>query len=118
LGRVREFSSDDTVLALDIEHYPGMTEASLQDMAAVAVARFGLAGVRVVHRIGYLAAGEAIVLVVVSAAHRSASFQACEFLMDDLKTQAPFWKKEITAAGARWVEARSNDAAAWRRWQS
>jgi molybdopterin synthase catalytic subunit len=102
--------------ALELEHYPGMTERAIAAMADEALRRFALRGVRVIHRIGTLAPQDQIVLVAVTAMHRGAAFQGCEFLMDYLKTQAPFWKKETTPGGARWVDARAADDAALARW--
>ncbi|MCR5864860.1 molybdenum cofactor biosynthesis protein MoaE [Aquincola sp. J276] len=104
------------VSLLELEHYPGMTERAIEAMIDEAQRRFGIRGARVVHRIGPLALNEQIVLVAVAAAHRGEAFQACEFLMDYLKTQAPFWKKEHCADGARWVDARVADDAAAARW--
>ena len=120
VGTVRERSpradEGQGVSMLELEHYPGMTEAAIEAMIDAAHARFNLLGVRVIHRVGALAPGAQIVLVAVSSAHRADAFAGCEFLMDYLKTQAPFWKKEHTAAGARWVDARIADAAALARW--
>ena len=104
------------VLGMELEHYPGMTEKSIMDMIAEAHRRFDIYGARVVHRVGQLAPLDQIVLVAVTSRHRGVSFQACEFLMDYLKTQAPFWKKEQTAQGAEWVDARVSDDAALKRW--
>ncbi len=104
------------VTSMELEHYPGMTEKSIEAMIDQALQRFDIFAARVVHRIGLLQPLDQIVLVVVSSAHRGESFQACEFLMDYLKTQAPFWKKEATAEGARWVDARVSDDAALARW--
>ena len=104
------------ISVLELEHYPGMTERSIEAMIDAAFQRFDIRGARVVHRVGPMRPTEQIVLVVVSSAHRGQAFQACEFLMDYLKTQAPFWKKETTPAGARWVDARVADDAAARRW--
>jgi molybdopterin synthase catalytic subunit len=101
---------------MELEHYPGMTEKSIEAMAQAAFARFDILGARVIHRVGLLAPPDQIVLVAVTSAHRGQSFQACEFLMDYLKTQAPFWKKETTPGGARWVDARVSDDAALARW--
>lgn len=112
VGTVR----DRNVMSMELEHYPGMTEASIEAMIDVAMERFDIFGARVVHRIGHLLPLESIVLVAVTSAHRHASFQACEFLMDYLKTQAPFWKKEHTAHGSHWVDARVSDDAALARW--
>ena len=107
---------DDTVASMELEHYPGMTEKSIEAMIDAAHERFDIFGARVIHRVGLLMPLDQIVLVAVTSAHRGASFQACEFLMDYLKTQAPFWKKEATAQGARWVDARVSDDAALARW--
>ena len=104
------------VLDMELEHYPGMTERAIEAMVDEAHRRFDIFGARVVHRIGLLRPGEQIVLVAVTSAHRGQSFQACEFLMDYLKTQAPFWKKERTPEGEHWVDARSSDDAALARW--
>lgn len=104
------------ISALELEHYPGMTESAIEAMIDAAHARFDILGARVVHRVGVLQPLDQIVLVAVTSAHRGQAFQACEFLMDYLKTQAPFWKKETTAAGAHWVDARVADDAALARW--
>ena len=116
LGTVRDRNAGDAVSTMELEHYPGMTERSIEAMIDAAMARFDLLGARVIHRVGLLKPLDQIVLVVVTSAHRGESFQACEFLMDYLKTQAPFWKKEQTATGARWVDARVSDDAALARW--
>jgi molybdopterin synthase catalytic subunit len=117
IGTVRELSDGAAVSAMELEHYPGMTERAIEQMIDAACERFAVRRARVIHRIGHLAAGDQIVLVAVSSAHRGAAFQACEFLMDYLKTQAPFWKKEHTADGAaHWVDARVSDDEALRRW--
>ena len=121
LGTVRDRNLQGDVHAasvqsLELEHYPGMTEKSIEAMIDEAHRRFDILGARVVHRIGVLAPTEQVVLVVVASAHRGESFQACEFLMDYLKTQAPFWKKESTPTGAHWVDARVSDDAALARW--
>lgn len=104
------------VLSMELEHYPGMTEKSIEAMIDEAFRRFDLYGARVIHRVGLLQPLDQIVLVAVTSAHRGESFKACEFLMDYLKTQAPFWKKEQTPEGARWVDARVSDDAALARW--
>ena len=104
------------VLGMELEHYPGMTEKAIEAMIDEAHRRFDIFGARVVHRVGQLQPGEQIVMVAVTSAHRGQSFQACEFLMDYLKTQAPFWKKEQTPQGAHWVDARVSDDAALARW--
>ena len=116
VGTVRDHGGDQDILQMELEHYPGMTEAAIEVMLDTAQRRFDIRAARVVHRVGVLAPADQIVLVAVASAHRGQAFQACEFLMDYLKTQAPFWKKETTAAGARWVDARSSDDAALRRW--
>ena len=119
VGTVRDRNAGDgagTVAAMELEHYPGMTEKSIEAMAHEAFCRFDILGARVIHRVGLLAPPDQIVLVAVTSAHRGQSFLACEFLMDYLKTQAPFWKKETTPTGARWVDARVSDDAALARW--
>ena len=116
VGTVRDRNEGDQVSSMELEHYPGMTEKSIEAMIDAAHQRFDIFGARVIHRVGLLAPLDQIVLVAVTSAHRGASFQACEFLMDYLKTQAPFWKKEETAQGARWVDARVSDDAALARW--
>jgi molybdopterin synthase catalytic subunit len=115
-GMVRDRQGAATISHMELEHYPGMTEAATEAMIDAAHRRFDIIAARVVHRVGVLEPLQQIVLVAVSAAHRGQAFQACEFLMDYLKTQAPFWKKEHTAQGARWVDARASDDAALRRW--
>ena len=112
----RAAQEGDTVSSMELEHYPGMTEKSIEAMVDEAFARFDIFGARVIHRVGLLQPLDQIVLVAVTSAHRGQSFEACEFLMDYLKTQAPFWKKEQTAQGARWVDARVSDDAALARW--
>ncbi len=118
IGTVRDRNGGlaGEVSAMELEHYPGMTESAIELMIEQACARFDIRGARVIHRVGLLQPGEQIVLVAVSSAHRGQAFQACEFLMDYLKTQAPFWKKESTPEGARWVDARVADDAAAARW--
>jgi molybdopterin synthase catalytic subunit len=116
IGTVREHNDGSGVSLMELEHYPGMTERAIEAMIEVALQRFNIRGARVVHRIGPMAVGEQVVLVAVSSAHRSQAFAACEFLMDYLKTQAPFWKKEHTPEGARWVDARVADDEALKRW--
>lgn len=116
VGTVREHSSGAAVSQMELEHYPGMTEAAIEAMVDEAFARFDIRGARVIHRVGLLQARDQIVLVLVSSAHRGQAFQACEFLMDYLKTQAPFWKKEYTPDGAHWVDARVADDEALARW--
>ena len=106
----------DEVSAMTLEHYPGMTEKSLEAIVAEADGRWRLLGARVIHRFGRLVPGERIVFVGVASSHRGDAFAACEFIMDYLKTRAPFWKKEETPQGGRWVDARESDDAAARRW--
>ena len=117
VGLVRDFAADGPVAAMTLEHYTGMTERELARIEAEARARWPLADSLVIHRYGRLEPGERIVLVVTAAAHRQAAFDACQFLIDWLKTKAPFWKKEEGPAGARWVEAEAADDAAADRWQ-
>lgn len=107
---------NDEVQAMELEHYPGMTEKSIEAMIDEAHQRFDFYAARVVHRVGRLQPADQIVLVAVTSAHRGESFKACEFLMDYLKTQAPFWKKEQTPEGAHWVDARVTDDEALARW--
>lgn len=116
VGLVRDMNEGAGVSAMELEHYPGMTEKALEKIAAEARQRWDIYGVRVIHRVGKLAPGDQIVLVAVSSAHRGEAFAACEFVMDYLKTQAPFWKRESTPEGARWVEARESDDKAASRW--
>ncbi len=116
VGTVRDRNDGASVSTLELEHYPGMTEKAIEAMIDAAHARFTLYGARVVHRVGPLLPQDQIVLVAVTSAHRGEAFAACEFLMDYLKTQAPFWKKEQTPEGARWVDARVSDDAALARW--
>ena len=116
VGTVRDRSEGADVSRMELEHYPGMTEKAIDAMIDAAVARFDIRAARVIHRVGVLDAQDQIVLVAVTSAHRGSAFDACEFLMDYLKTQAPFWKKEHTPQGARWVDARSHDDAALQRW--
>lgn len=117
VGYVRDFNDGQEVAGLFLEHFPGMTEKALLAIEAEAHRRWPLLGVELIHRVGHLQPGEAIVFVAVLSAHRQAAFQACEFIMDYLKTRAPFWKKEDTATGSRWVEGRASDQAALQRWQ-
>ena len=117
VGTVRDMNEGASVAELELEHYPGMTEKALEDIVARACVRFRLADALVVHRVGPMRPLDQIVLVVTLSAHRGEAFAACEFIMDYLKSEAPFWKKEQTPDGARWVDARSSDAAALKRWQ-
>ena len=115
-GLVRGQENGRDIRALVLEHYPGMTEKSLRAIVDEAATRWPLLGVVIIHRIGELLPGEQIVFVGISSAHRAAAFAACDFLMDYLKTQAPFWKKEATPQGHRWVDARVSDDQALQRW--
>ncbi len=119
VGTVRDMNEGDAVSELELEHYEGMTEKSIEAMIDEALKRFDIYAARVIHRVGKLAPLDQIVFVAVTSAHRHESFQACEFLMDYLKTQAPFWKKEQTPhanQASRWVDARTSDDAALNRW--
>lgn len=116
-GLVRDLSGTTSIIAMELEHYPGMTEKSLQSIADQARERWQLDQVTVIHRVGKLLPDDQIVFVGVSSAHRGDAFVACEFIMDFLKTQAPFWKKEFTRDGAHWVEAKSSDQQSAERWQ-
>ncbi len=116
IGTVRDRNDGSPVSAMELEHYPGMTEKAIEQMIDEAFRRFDIRAARVIHRVGPLQLQDQIVLVVVTSAHRAESFRACEFLMDYLKTQAPFWKKERTPQGERWVDARVADDAALQRW--
>ncbi len=117
IGLVRDMNDGDAVLGMTLEHYPGMTEKALAGIVAEAKRRWDIADALVIHRVGELKPLDQIVLVAVTGAHRGAAFAACEFIMDYLKTRAPFWKKEQTAQGARWVEARTSDDQAAERWR-
>ena len=116
IGVCRDINEGDSVAAMTLEHYPGMTERSIEAIIDQAIARWQVTDARVVHRVGDLLPLDQIVFVAVAAEHRGAAFAACEFIMDYLKTQAPFWKREQTPAGARWVDARTTDEAAAARW--
>jgi molybdopterin synthase catalytic subunit len=116
VGTVRDRNDGSAVASMELEHYPGMTERAIEAMIDQAHARFDILGARVIHRVGLLQPLDRIMMVAVVSAHRAESFRACEFLMDYLKTQAPFWKKEETPDGARWVDARVADDAALARW--
>lgn len=117
VGLVREVAHDGALEAMLIEHYPGMTEKALGQIAQQAAARWPLLGVRMIHRVGTLPAQAQIVLVATTSLHRQAAFEACAFMMDYLKTEAPFWKKEIGAFGEHWVEARASDEQAKQQWK-
>jgi molybdopterin synthase catalytic subunit len=113
---VRDLNDADAVVTMTLEHYPGMTEKALAAIESEARARWDLLDVRIVHRVGELRPLDQIVLVAVTSAHRGDAFSACEYIMDFLKTRAPFWKKELTPSGARWVDARTSDDVAAERW--
>jgi molybdopterin synthase catalytic subunit len=117
IGAVRDVNDAASVAALTLEHYPGMTEKALEAIVGEARQRFDVLDVLVIHRVGTLAPLDQIVLVAVTGAHRGEAFDACRFVMDYLKTRAPFWKKEMTADGPRWVDARTSDDDAARHWQ-
>ena len=117
VGTVRDVNQQQSVTSMELEHYPGMTEKAITEIAQQAEQRWALYGVTVIHRVGLLKPKDQIVLVAVSSMHRGDAFQACEFIMDYLKTLAPFWKKEQTPAGASWVDARESDHTAAKRWQ-
>ena len=116
VGTVRDRNDGSSVASMELEHYPGMTEKSIEAMIDEALKRFDIFGARVIHRVGLLQPLDQVVMVAVTSAHRGESFDACEFLMDYLKTQAPFWKKEDTPEGARWVDARVSDDQALAKW--
>jgi len=116
VGLARDSNEGSGVAAMTLEHYPGMTEKALAALVEEANSRWALLDVTLIHRVGRLLPGDPIVLVVVAGSHRGEAFAACEFIMDALKTRAPFWKKEETTAGERWVEARASDDAAAARW--
>lgn len=116
VGTVRS-TPDEPVVALELEHYAGMAERTIAEIVDEARRRWQIAGVRVIHRVGRLAAGERIVFVGVAAPHRGDAFAACEFIMDYLKSRAPLWKKAVTATGAAWLESRERDGAAAARWK-
>ncbi|WP_213956421.1 MULTISPECIES: molybdenum cofactor biosynthesis protein MoaE [unclassified Variovorax] len=116
VGTVRDRNDGSAVASMELEHYPGMTEKAIEAMIDEAQRRFDVLGARVVHRVGLMQPLDQIMMVAVVSAHRGQSFEACEFLMDYLKTQAPFWKKEQTPEGARWVDARVADDKALARW--
>lgn len=117
VGLVRDISEHSEVSELTLEHYPGMTEKALQVIVDQAAQRWQIIDARVVHRVGRLRPSDQIVLVAVATEHRGDAFAACEFIIDDLKTRAPFWKREVTPSGARWVEARQADEQASERWR-
>ena len=116
IGLVRDMSTEASVSEMTLEHYPGMTEKALAEIVEEAKRRWSMEDALVIHRVGTLRPTDQIVLVVVASTHRGEAFAACEFIMDYLKTRAPFWKKEQTADGARWVDARESDETAAERW--
>ena len=117
VGVVRDVNEGDSVSQMELEHYPGMTEKSIEDIIAQACGRWAVLDTLVIHRVGVLEPTDQIVLVIVASGHRGDAFAACEFIMDYLKTRAPFWKKERTAQGSRWVDARASDDIAAERWR-
>jgi molybdopterin synthase catalytic subunit len=117
IGQMRDINDGERVEALYLEHYPGMTELALEKIVGEAGRRWQIQHCRVVHRVGVLLPTDPIVLVAVASQHRKEAFQACEFIIDYLKTKAPLWKKETTAAGERWVDARESDDAAMLQWR-
>lgn len=117
IGQVRDLNQGDTVSQLTLEHYPGMTEKALEAIVSQAQSRWDIFDAIVIHRVGTLQPTDQIVLVAVSSAHRGEAFKACEFIMDYLKTEAPFWKKEVTNQGERWVDAKLTDDDARERWK-
>jgi len=118
LGLVRDLNEGESVCRMTLEYYPGMTERALEKIASEAKVRWQLSDLTIIHRVGELAPTDPIVLVITASAHRKDAFESCEFIMDYLKTQAPFWKKEVTHDGERWVEARDSDEDAAARWQA
>ena len=118
VGLVRDANDGQAVKGMTLEHYPGMTERALEDICAQASARWDILDLVVIHRVGALVPGDRIVMVGVASGHRGEAFAACEFVMDYLKTRAPFWKKESTGSGERWVEARASDDQAAERWKA
>jgi molybdopterin synthase catalytic subunit len=116
IGQVRDVNEGDTVSQLTLEHYPGMTEKALEAIVSQAQSRWDIFDALVIHRVGTLQPTDQIVIVSVSSAHRGEAFKACEFIMDYLKTEAPFWKKEVTSAGEHWVEEKQTDEDARERW--
>lgn len=116
VGYVRDYNDGQEVAGMTLEHYPGMTEKALAGIVEQAGQRWPLLGVEIVHRVGHLQPGEPIVFVGTASSHRQAAFDACNFIMDYLKTRAPFWKREDTPEGSRWVDGRDSDQSAARRW--
>jgi molybdopterin synthase catalytic subunit len=118
VGLMRDINEGDAISTMTLEHYPGMTEKALEAIVAEAHERWDLIGIRVIHRVGELKPQDPIVMVAVTSAHRGEAFQACEFIIDYLKSRAPFWKKEHTPEGERWVDARHTDKTAEERWST
>lgn len=118
VGLVRDINEGESVSAMTLEHYPGMTEKALSEIAQEAQQRWPLQGITIIHRVGELLPSDQIVLVITASRHRHAAFESADFLMDFLKSKAPFWKKENTADGARWVDARESDEVALARWKT
>ncbi|MDP3086759.1 MAG: molybdopterin synthase catalytic subunit MoaE [Methylotenera sp.] len=116
IGQVRDLNDGDTVSQLTLEYYPVMTEKALESIVMQAKSRWDIFDAIVIHRVGTLQPTDQIVMVAVSSAHRGEAFKACEFIMDYLKTEAPFWKKEVTSSGAHWVDAKQTDEDARKRW--
>ena len=116
IGLMRDINEGDRVVSMNLEHYPGMTEKALRNIVDEADQRWELLGCRVVHRVGEMRPTDPIVVVAVASSHRGEAFRACEFIIDYLKTRAPFWKKELTATGGRWVDARHSDTQAEGKW--
>jgi len=117
VGQVRDLNDGNTIATLTLEHYPSMTEKSLETIVSQAKSRWNIMDATIIHRVGTLQPLDQIVLVAVSSAHRNEAFSACEFMMDYLKTEAPFWKKEATAEGEQWLEAKETDETARKRWE-
>ena len=118
VGLVRDINEGQNIQAMTLEHYPGMTEKALSEIAQEAQQRWPLQGITIIHRVGELLPSDQIVLVITASRHRHAAFESADFLMDFLKSKAPFWKKENTADGARWVDARESDEVALARWKT
>lgn len=116
IGQVRDFSDCSNIIKMRLEHYPGMTEKSLSTIESEARSRWSLLDITIIHRVGELYPGDQIVLVLVASQHRAQAFLACDFIMDYLKTSAPFWKKELTSSSERWVSSRMSDEVALSRW--
>lgn len=118
IGLVRDLNEENHIYGMELEHYPGMTEKALENITSLAKQRWNIADALIIHRVGALQPTDQIVLVATSGIHRGEVFASCEFIMDYLKTQAPFWKKEQTDTGTRWVDARDSDDQAAQRWQT